>query len=272
MLYNNRLYPHPVLGIGDDVSGLIEIELRVSSSGKEIEISPTFKIVNDVLQNLVEKKQAMLVSHLYCRGTMYREVFKSEKNITDAIKINSYKLNGEVEIDFFICANENITRYSNKDFNSDYSGYSFSVDRGDILAYAGKGRFYANKSPEELKSISALMNIDTTGKNNHPMYNEYSGEKITIMLCQEDYENYQIVKKGIWVNLLLSSIVLPALIEALHFISSDEAKDYADKRWYKVLSDIKDKSKDRTDIERAQRILDHPNNRSFNTLKQLMEE
>lgn len=273
MLYNNRLYPHPVLGIGDDVTGSIEVELRVSSSGKEIEIAPSFKIVNEALQNLIEKKQAMFVSHLYCRGTMYRDVFKSEKNINDAIKIISHKLNGEVEIDFFICANESIASYSSKEFNTDYSGYSFSVDKGDILAYAGKGKFFANKSPEELKSISALMNIDSTGKSNHAMFNDYAGDKITIMLCKEDYENYQIVKRSVlWVNILLSCIVLPALTEALHYISTEEANDYSDKRWHIVLSDIKEKSKDNSEMEMAQSILDQPNNRSFTTIKQLIEE
>ncbi|HVZ97799.1 MAG TPA: hypothetical protein VG847_13045 [Chitinophagaceae bacterium] len=273
MLYNNRLYPHPVLGIGNDINGSIEVELRVASSGKQIEISPAFKITNDTLQTLVEKKQAMFVSHLYCRGTMYREVFKSEKNISDTIRINSYKLNGEVEMDFFICANENISSYSNKEFHPDYNRQSFSIDKGDILAYAGKGKFYANKSPEELKSISALMNISSTGKSSHPMYNDYTSDKITIMLCQEDYENYQIVKRSVlWVNILLSCIVLPALTEALHYISTSEANDFADKRWHKVLSELKEKSKDNTEIEMAQRILEQPNNRSFNTIKQLIEE
>ncbi len=215
----------------------------------------------------------MFVSHLYCRGTMYRESFKSEKNILDSIKINPYKLNGEVEIDFFICANEPISTYANKEFNIDYSGYTFTVDKGDILAYAGKGKFFANKSPEDLKSISSLMNISSTEKSSHPMYNDYDGDKITIMLCQEDYENYQIVKRGmLWINILLSCIVLPALTEAMHYVSTIEANDYADRRWHKVLKELKEKSKDRTEVEMAQRILDQPNNRSFTTIKQLIEE
>ncbi len=272
MLYNNRLYPHPVLGIGDDVTGSIEVELRVSSSGKEIEIIPLFKIVNDALQNLIEKKQAMFVSHLYCRGTMYRDVFKSEKNIDDEIKIVSHKLNGEVEIDFFICANEKISSYNSKEFNTDYKGYSFSVDKGDILAYAGKGKFFANKSPEELKSISALMNIDTTGERDHPMKLDYSGDKITILLCQNEYEGYQIVKGNlIAVNILLSCVVLPALVEAFHFITSPEASEFADKRWYKFLNEHKQNSKYSTPIEMGQGVLQLPNNRSFETVIQLID-
>lgn len=249
MLYNNRSYPHPVLGISNDVNGKIEVELRVSSTGKEIEITPTFKIIDDVLENLIGLNKALFVSHLYCRGTMYREVFCTSKTIVDPIKIDSYKLNGEVEVDFFICANQTINDYTNNNFNSDYKGYSFSVEKGDILAYAGKSTFYANKSPEELKSISALMNISTTTKSDHPMFNEYEGEKITIMMCQEDYEGYQTIKAtNIWINILLSMIVLPMLTEALHFVSSEEAKDFADKRWYKVLTEIKTKAKKRMEL------------------------
>lgn len=274
MLYNDRMYPHPVLGIGDDITGSIDVDLKVASNGKEIEITPTFKLVNEDLQKMMEENKVLFTSHVYCRGTMYRNVFKTTKHIPEPIKISSEKLNGEVEIDFFICANENITGYKNVAFNSDYAGYSFSVDKGDILAYGGKGKFYANKSPEELKSISALMNISSTGKDNHPMYNDYTGEKITIMLCQSDYENYQIVKgsPSLWWNILLSCIVLPALTEALHYISSSESLEFSERRWYKMLSEIKSKSKDGTEIEIAQRILDHPNNRSFNAMKQLIED
>jgi hypothetical protein len=62
MLYNNRQYPHPVLGIGDDFTDEpFEVELRISSSGKEIEISPSFKIINSELQKLIVKKKALFV-------------------------------------------------------------------------------------------------------------------------------------------------------------------------------------------------------------------
>jgi hypothetical protein len=274
MLYNDRMYPHPVLGIGDDASGSIEVDLKVASDGKHLEITPSFKLVNVDLQQLINTNQVVFTTHIYCRGTMYRNVFKTTKHIPETIKIKSERLNGEVEVDFFICANENINGYKNSSFNSDYSGYSFSVDKGDILAYGGKGKFYANKSPEELKSISALMNISSTGKDNHPMYNDYTGDKITIMLCQTDYENYQIIKgsPSLWWNILLSCIVLPALTEALHYLDSSESIEFTERTWYTMLIEIKNKSKDGTEIQIAQRILDHPNNRSFNAMKQLIEE
>jgi hypothetical protein len=204
---------------------------------------------------------------------MFREVFKTHKNISETISINSHKLNGEVELDFFICANEDIPKYTNGKFNKDYQGHPFSLDKGDIMAYGGKGKFFANKAPEELKSISALMNIASSEKSNEPMFNDYGGEKITIMLCSEDYSNYQIIKRNqLWINLLLSSIVLPCLLEALNFVSSPDAKEFSNRQWFKVLTEIKGKSKDGNVLKTAQRILDLPNNRSFTTLIQLVEE
>jgi len=273
MVYNNRSYPHPVLGIGDDIAGNFFVELNISYSVEQIVIRPSFKIENEDLERLIENEKVSFASHLYCRGTMYREVFKSHKNIANPIKIDSNKLNGEVEVDFFICADEYFPNYINSQFNTDYESISFNVDKGDVLAYGGKGKFFANKSPEELRSISALMNISSSEKKSHPMFNDYSGNKITIMLCQEDYENYQIVKRNsLWVNILLSCIVLPALTEALHYLSSDEAKDFSEMQWFKVLHELKTKSKDHTEVEMAQRILDQPNNRTFTTIMQLIEE
>lgn len=273
MLFNNRYFPHPVLGLNDDFKeGNFEVELKVKSNGEEIQVTPSFKLVNDDLNTLLKNTSALFVSHLYCRGTMYREVFKSDKSLPATITIPAIKLNGEVEIDFFLCADKELLKYSNKSFNDDYTGYSFSIDRADIIAYAGKGKFYANKSPEELKSISALMNIDNSKESKKPMYNEYGGQKITIMLCEEDYERYQVVKSNpIYANLLLSTVVLPALIEALHYMSADESGEFKDRRWYEVLSVIKSKSKVPDPFRIAQNILDSPNNRSFNTLIKLFE-
>lgn len=271
--YNNRLYPHPVIGIADDVDGTFEVELKVSSNSKFIAISPTFKVTNADLKSHIMEGTVLFTSHIYCRGTMYREVFKTQKNIPDAIKIPSNRLNGEVEVDFFLCADKNIGNYCNKGFSNDYRGFTFAIDKGDILGYGGKGKFYANKSPEELKSISALMKINSTGKNSHAMFNDYDGDKITIMLCQEDYENYQTVRKGkdsFWSNLLLSSIVLPALTEAIHFLKDDMARDFSKNRWYTILTELVKNSKENNKLKIAQNILDLPNNRLFGTLNQLM--
>ena len=93
------------------------------------------------------------------------------------------------------------------------------------------------------------------------------------MLCEEDYDNYQVVLKNkVFHNLLHSSIITPALIDALYYIDSPEAKDNDKKRWYKELKRIKSESKVHDCFKIAQNILEQPNERNLSTLITLMEE
>ncbi len=268
MIYNNRNYPHPVLGVGTDFAkDKISVELKVSSTGTDIEISPVFILDNKELADIIMDNSACYISHVYCRGTLYREVFKSQKSLSEQIVISADKLNGEVEVDFFICANSKISNYSNVAFNPDYENQKFTIEKGEIIAYAGKGKFFANKVPEELKAISSIMNIDCSNKSKSPMYLDYSGQKITIMLSVEDYTNYKLLKNNRQhLGVILSSLVLPSLIESFHYLEDDTSKDYKDNAWYKSLSEFKNNPKYSGPFKASQMILDNPLNKCFELL------
>lgn len=273
MKYNNRIFPHPVLNIRDDILGTFEVQLQVEADKKNIKITPRYQLKNSTLENLIEARDAVFVAQIYCRGTMFRKTYKTTETIPDPINIKSSKLNEQVEVDFFICANNEIQNYQNEEASVDYRGYTFDIEYGDILALGGTGKFYANKSPQELKSVSAFMDINSSGKKNESMYNSYEGRKITIMLSQEDYEKYQLISKNkFYINTLHSTIVLPALSEALHFMETDEAKDFSNNLWYELLEDLKKENQDGDPLMTAQKILDLPVNRSFTSLTQLMDQ
>ncbi|HMG83711.1 MAG TPA: hypothetical protein VK559_11795 [Ferruginibacter sp.] len=267
MIYNNRNYPHPILGINDDFrTATISVELSVSSDRNIIEVRPLFILENKDVRDLIDQTKASYVSHVYCRGTMFREIFRTTHNLSEPIRIPASKLNGEVEIDFFICSNQKIIDYKNDDFNQEYGNTRFSLEKADIIAFAGKGKFYANKSPEELKAISSIMNVLCTQKSNKPMSLDFSGNRITLMLCKEDYGNYKLLKNNPeCFGLILSSMVLPALIETLHFLTTEEAEEFREKPWSKILNNIKDKSKG-TCLEIAQNILEMPLKRTLDSL------
>lgn len=262
MKFNNRNFPHPVLGIEDDFSaGEMAVELKVSTRKEYIEITPIFRLNSEYLQSLISNEHAVYVAHVYCRGTVYREVFTSKNSLAEPIRIPANFLNGSVDIDFFVCTQKQFDNYHSSDFNIDYHNTPFSVDKSDIIAYAGKGTFYANKKPIELQSVSALMNIDSSGKSKVPMYLDYEGEKITIMLCTEDYQNYKLLKNNkSLIGVILSSIVLPALIDALFFLEHKDSENYRSSAWYKALSEIKETGKKKypDPLRLAQKILDLP--------------
>lgn len=268
MKYNNRAYPHPVLGIDNNIiNDTFDINFKVSTDSGKICINVTYNLSNTELNKLIKAKNASFCTQLYCKGTLFREVFKSYKSLHETIEIQSTKLHDLVEVDFFICACEEIPDYTNSRFNDDYKEYSFAIEKGDIMAYGGKGNFYANKSPEELKSVSAFMNIDTDDKKKVPMYNNYDSDKITIMLSKEDYELYQIiVKEKISIDTLHSSIVLSALSEAVRFLQADESDEYSDKKWYMLLEHLIDENKTDDPLQTTQKILNLPINRSFNSM------
>jgi hypothetical protein len=272
MNYNNRTYPHPVLGIENNINDSFEINFNVSTDKGLISINIEYKLSNKDLTKLIESRLATYCIQLYCKGTLYREVFRSHKPLPQKIDIPSTRLHDHVEADFFICACDKIVNYTNSSVSDDYKGYKFLIEKGDILAYGGKGIFYANKSFEELKSVSAFMNIDAGNKKTMPMYNDYEGDKITIYLSQSSYELYQKIKsQEFYFDTLHSSLVLPALIEAIRFTQSNESEDYQDRKWYILLDNLIQSNDIGDPLQIAQKILDHPVNRSFASLFEIIK-
>lgn len=271
MNYNGRTYPYPVLGIDDNFTGdenkdTFKPILTVSSDYRKIKLDITYHLKNDELLKLINSNQAVFCTQLYCRSTMFRQSFISKKQ-KELIEIKSNQLRDEVEVDFFICASEDIKDYKNSMFNTVFTGVSFEIEKGDLLGYGGSTTFFANKTPEELKSISSFMSIDTENKSEVPMYNDYDGDKITIILSQEDYETYQSIKKeSLLTSTLHSSVVLPALAEAIRFLATNEGDDYKNRKWHELLSSLIEKHPTDDPLQSAQKILDLPVNRSFSTL------
>lgn len=272
MNYNNRTYPHPVLGIENSINDSFEINFNVSTDKGLIGINLEYKLSNNDLTKLIESRLATYCIQIYCKGTLYREVFRSHKPLPQKIEIPSTRLHEQVEADFFICACDEIVNYTNSSVSNDYKGYKFLIEKGDILAYGGKGIFYANKSYEELKSVSAFMNIDSGDKKTMPMYNYYEGDKITVYLSQTSYELYQKIKnEKSYTDTLHSSVVLPALAEAIRFLDSSDASDFSDKKWYALLEKLIQLNETDDPMQTAQKILDHPVNRSFSSLYEIIK-
>ena len=187
------------------------------------------------------------------------------------IIIESMMLRERVEVDFFICASNDLNDYYNDNQHEDYKNQHFSIQKGDLLAYGGKGVFHATKSYAKLKSVSSFMAIDSHEKQNNLMYNFYDGDRITILLSKPDYISFQTIKssKGI-ADILHSSIVLPALMEAINLVQSNSS-EFIDKVWYDILVKLIEESKEDEPLAIAQKILENPINRSFKAVQNLVD-
>lgn len=271
MNYNGRTYPYPVLGINENFIDDINKDnfkptLNVSSDYRKIKLEVTYQLRNEELLKQIKTNKVEFCMQLYCRSTMFRHSFLSKKQ-TEIFELNATALRDQVEVDFFICAIEDIHSYTNTQFSLIYAGSSFEIEAGDILAFGGSTIFFANKSPEELKNISSFMSIISENMSDEPMKIDYDNDKIIIILSEEDYENYGLIKDlSSFTSTLHSSVVLPVLAEVIRYMETIDGQDYKDKKWFIILSKLLEDKKASDPLIKAQKILDLPVNRSFSSL------
>ena len=272
MVYNNRDYPHPVLGLNNSVDGEFNVHLSIKAGKDSIRIEPIFDLDNDYIGKLIVDQKAEFVFQVYCRSTMYREIFKSSNAISEPTVIPTVRLRDEVEIHFFVCASKDISNYNNPRFHEDYDNIEFYLNKGDFLAYGGKAIFNANKTPEELRSVSSFMQIERYNKQNGPIKNFYDGSKIIIQLSQSDFEKYiEVAGNKYSEQLLHSSVVLPALMDAIDKVNNS-GEEFNENSWFRILSHLLFETGDgnNTPLIAGQKILDNPINRTFKTIDSLL--
>ncbi len=278
MKINNVSFPHPVLNISDDISGTFDAIPSVVYGKDTTKIIINWKLDCKSLSELIAKKLAIFCLEVNCPDTLYRNIFTSYLD-SQEISINTNELRNSVRLDFYIIANEDIDLYSMSEFNIDYRGYSFSVQKGDALAIVGKkANFPAEKSWEALKAVSSFMDIGSYPEKTGPVLYNFSGQKIKILLSEDDFLNYgKVMKTDYLPPVFQSALVLPALVKALvHVINTPDGDE---KKWFQVLKirlesdEFKEKIKNKNiDLENlmeiAQALLDNPIHRTLLGIEQ----
>lgn len=235
MNFNNISFPHPVLGVANDILSEIkridkdDIEINPSDVSYEIKIKYSFD--DEELKQLVKNGKAEFICEATCSNTLYREIIRSEKPKI-AFEIPRKQVKGRVEFVCLLVAKENIESYSNANFHQDYNGFSFEIEQGEVLAYFGDFSFNADIRYEKLKAVSSFMEIVP---NEELIYThvDLKKSKIEIQLPIETYKLYQgdfISQEVKFAPIFHSSIVLNALLTALY--NFEEHKDYL---WAKVI-------------------------------------
>ena len=276
-----RLYPYPVLwNKNDDYKKpskfLVEIEAK--ENFKNIKLKINFLLKDKEIENLIKENKAEYVVHIEATSTYFRELISTrEAEINYDLKDND--ILGRLQMSFFILAKEDILDYKNSNFNEDYSGESFNLKKGNIIAIADSYRFDIEKNDDNLEKVSSIFSIcqketvEQTG-----MTVDMNSEKIRIALNKTDYINYhQLSQNSNNINIINSIIILPALIFIFEQLKKDfDENDFSDYKWFRALGKIFEKNnqslnkellENQLSIDLAQRILNYPIERAFNSLK-----
>ena len=162
MNFNNISFPHPVLGVANEVSSEIkriekdDISINPKSHSYEIRVKLSFD--DEVLRQLIQDDKAEFICEATCSNTLYRKIIRSEKPKIE-FEILRKQVKGRIDFLCLLVAKENIESYSNTNFHSDYNGFSFEVEQGEVLAYFGDFYFNADIKYEKLKAVSSFMEI-----------------------------------------------------------------------------------------------------------------
>lgn len=215
--------------------------------------------------------------HIEGTSTYFREIISTKETEINYV-LKDRDILGRLQVNFFILAKQDIKDYRNDNFNEDYSSETFNLKKGNIIAIADGYRFDIEKNDDELGKISSIFSIckketvEQTG-----MTIDMGYEKIRIGLNITDYVNYsQLSQNPNKVDSANSVIIFPALIYIFEQLKKDfNETDYTEYKWFRALENIFKKNgeelnkgllENEISIDLAQRVLNYPIERAFNSL------
>lgn len=271
MNLNNISLPYPVLGISDDVLPILPddaVLFELAADIRNYTFNIDLKFDNLDIQRLIDKKEAEFSCEYECARTMLRRcVVSPEPHFT--IVVPRHAINGRLNFNCYISVKESISGYSNRGFNSDYEGFTFDMEPGDILATFPQFHYDADIRYDKLQAAGSFMQIRESNLHEQVFF-DITGNKIEILLPPTHYQLYcnPIVKGS--AEIIHSSLVLTALTYALLNIENHEQTTWAKTIYYRLDSE---EGFSRTELQEtsnipglAQRLLKDPYLRLFNKM------
>ena len=275
-----KLYPYPVLWDKNDdykKPSKFSVEVEPKEDFKNIKLKINFLLKDKEIEKLIKENKAEYVVHIEGSSTYFREII-STKETEISYVLKDRDILGRLQVNFFILARQDIKNYINDNFNEDYSSETFNLKKGNIIAIADGYRFDIEKNDDELGKISSIFSIckketvEQTG-----MTIDMGYEKIRIGLNITDYVNYsQLSQNPNKVESVNSIIIFPALIYIFEQLKKDfNETDYTEYKWFRALENIFKKNgedlnkgllENEISIDLAQRVLNYPIERAFNSL------
>ena len=237
---NNTFFTYPILcNYNDDYNNVKFIAGstgKLTKTNRKATIETYVEIEDEEINNLLNSRELKIITKVFCPSTKYREIFEIQRGF-DKIEINNRDINKRVEFTTYIIANKNISGYSSYNFNDDYKGMKFNIEKGSIIAIGKEESIFFEKDIDDLTKIEAVVKIRDMKKENEPMTVTWDNQYIRIYLSSSDYKTYCLYSEYC-VPIVNSMIVIPGIMYVLDQLASEEIdlSDIEESKWYRVLS------------------------------------
>ena len=239
-LMSNAFFTYPVLSNYND--DFVNVNFIAGTTGelcrtaKKSIIKTYVEIGDKNINDLIDNNQAEIIVKVYCSTTKFRRVYVINKE-NDQIVINNRDINKNVEISTFIVSKEKIKKYYSENFNKDYKGEEFEIEKGSILAIGKEENIFFEKDIDDLTKIESIIKVRDIKEENKPMSVDFDGENIIVNMSTAEYKKYCTYSEYC-IPVVNSMIILPALIYVLNYLIDEnvDVSEYKEKKWYRVLS------------------------------------
>jgi len=278
----NSLYPYPVLTQSEDFKDgyffKVDFEMVPATPFKSAKLIANYHLNEPNIQRLINNDQAGMFLHVESPRAAYRKMHKVENN-TYELEINLDNMRTVVEITAFILATDHLEGLKNGNINSEMYGddYIFpTLENGNPLAVNYTILLELDEI-DDLSKVSSIIKVAQTKEN--MMYVNYDGDTIFVYLPEKLYEKY--LDFQILGEVLLSSIIVPALVHVIDAIGKNAGEGMHDRKWFKVIEkklEIMGYSMNQvyndeiTSIQLAQEIFNNPLERMFSEVESVVSQ
>ncbi len=248
----------------------------MSSDKENVYIDVVTKCSSSTINQLMSEGAAKNILHIECSNTLFRRAHEFAET-SKRVAIPAENLNDAVEVNVFVRATRDISGYLVDAAHSDYDAAKFEIREGDILAVGEGYIFHIESTFDSLSRIGSIMQIEESIQDGEfPMRVDFNGDKILIVLSKADFKDYKLLKGQEGVSAALTTtIVLPVLVEALHFWKTGEAGTEEDSlRWMRALRSrisVLELESESDNLILAQKLLELPLRRALIASRQLAE-
>lgn len=223
MQIGKKLFPYPTINNSKNASCFQNSHFALIYEDAEDDNNLVLKnahieLDNQVLIELFEQGKVDATVIVECSSTIFRKSFNISRIPKDII-VPITNLRDQVVISCFVYVKEDFS-YISDDFLEDYKGYTFNIEKYDILAIDDGFTTRIEYDESKDKKVSSIFSIikDEFIINN-VMKIEPTVKKIVIHLPEEQFDCYENMKNNDnYQEIFFSILTIPALISCLQNI------------------------------------------------------
>ena len=233
MKNNGVSFPHPVMGVGDDILPRPSVTATKTDDARNYNFRFDFSVENETIQNLISTGKAVYACEVSCPATLLRRIFISHEPYIE-IPIGRKEVAKRIDFDLSVTATDYISAYTNEAFHPDFQGFTFAIEPGDPLVLFNSAYHDVEIQYDRLRSATSFLKIVPGLDENNVIYN-IDKPKIEIQLPPELYEDYRkhFNGTGQHANIFHSSLAFNALVFAL---SNYKKEDHQELLWARTIN------------------------------------